>query len=121
MDYNKPYLNIIQQEIVSLGGETIAKLRLDILKKFDENNQRFITNTTSVFLMELTLLKTGDKNIKDILTREVFEKCVKKKEEMKELFTDSELEDIFAIYTYHFMLYCIDQPQDVFNVFGIKV
>ena len=34
MDYNKPYLNIIQQEIVSLGGETIAKLRLDILKKF---------------------------------------------------------------------------------------
>ena len=121
MDYNKPYLSIIQEHIDSHPGETIAKLRLDILKKFDEDIQVFITNTSAVFLMDLISLKTGDKNIKDILTREVFEKCVKKREETKKLFTDSELEDVFAVYTYQFMLHCKSDPQDVFNVFGIKV
>ena len=120
MDYNKPYLSIIQEHIDSLPGETIAKLRLDTLKKFDEDIQVFITNTSAVFLMDLITLKTGDKNIKDILTREVFEKCVKKREETKKLFTDSELEDVFAVYSYQFMLHCKNDPQDVFNVFGIK-
>ncbi len=121
MEYNRPYISVIQEYIDSLPGVTIAKLRLEILNKFDKNIQVFITNTAAAFLMDLVSLKTKNKNIKDILTSEVFEKCVKKRKEVKKLFTDDELEDVFAVYTYHFVLYCKTDPQDVFNVFGIKV
>jgi len=123
MEYQKPYISIVQECIDSINDASMAKLFSKVLSNFDENRQGFIKNTTGFFLADIIskFKVKGQKNIKDVLTSDVFKKCIKQNKEIKKLFKNHNLEDVFYAYTYSFVFYCKANPQDVSKVFGIDV
>ena len=120
LSFNEPYISFnVQNLIYASNAFDLDEQIENILKDFPDEEKSYLKHTAILTIMELTLI--DKKKRINMSTQDVYKKLFKKRHKfLLKNYNEDKCKEIFLAQTYLFVKYCKNDPDDVFNVFGLR-